>query len=317
MSGWNFIISNINPQIETPIHIYEGHFFRAADNYEVEIIKKQLELNSSENSNRWPGYERTVLEEINNESTTYRYEELVREKWRYWVVSYPHSNDEMNQIENILLLLPYSLEFGLSMHYFDEHRKLEGSYAQGVMSSYIREKYTSHEENIKNPTSIAHEVLFGIGDVFLAYKNLDTKFDFIKIALTNYSQLRAIPERSDLIIVGLFSIIESLITHAPRLNESLDSINHQISNKIILLRKRYGRSVEPSCYFLHSAEENFWKKMYSYRSSVAHGTPVHFNGDLQILKSREKVIKFLRDNIKEIILLSLKEPDLIFDLRKC
>jgi hypothetical protein len=98
-----------------------------------------------------------------------------------------------------------------------------------------------------------------------------------------------------------------LITHAPRLTETLDSINHQITSKIILLRKRYARMVLPSSYFLQASEESIWKKLYSYRSSVAHGSTVSFDGELQVLKGHDAVVAFLRDNVRELIALSLSE----------
>jgi hypothetical protein len=133
----------------------------------------------------------------------------------------------------------------------------------------------------------------------------------VRIAVQNFSSLRDISNGSDLVIVGLFAIIESLITHAPRSSESLDSINHQITNKIILLRKRFSRDVLPKAYFMDATEDKIWKKLYSYRSAVAHGTPVNFDGDHQILKDRITVIKFLQDNIKELIILGLKEPEFL------
>jgi hypothetical protein len=38
---------------------------------------------------------------------------------------------------------------------------------------------------------------------------------------------------------------------------------------------------------------------------------VNFDGDHQILKDRITVIKFLQDNIKELIILGLKEPEFL------
>jgi hypothetical protein len=169
-----------------------------------------------------------------------------------------------------------------------------------------------------NAAVLTSQQLASLGIWYDLYHNTPPEHAFVKAALSNFADLRRIPTTSDLIVVGLFSIIESLITHAPRLSETLDSINHQITNKIILLRKRYSRPIVPDTYFAHTAEETIWKKLYSYRSSVAHGTPVSIEkSDLQVLKSRQMVIDFLQDNVKELLQLGLRESGFLFDLRRC
>ncbi len=130
-------------------------------------------------------------------------------------------------------------------------------------------------------------------------------------------RLKRIPKESELLTIGYFSIIEALITHAPRLDESLDSISHQLKNKLILLRKRFERKIEYSSYFLDTKEKTIWALLYSYRSHIAHGGIPDFTKKFQVLKSKEVVLDFLRENIKCLILCSLREPELMSDLKNC
>ena len=316
-SGLAFIVSHLAVDGSLPVQLIPDHVFRAATDDEITQIKRTLQLSIPSDSYSWVPYEGLVKAEHRAGSTSFNIEPLPREKWKYWAIAFDGQNGQLHELELVAQLLPFAFDVGFVLFY--ELPSQQGS-LQGrqTMPMHIVEKYGHPAQSQTNAESVTSEQIASIGTWFDLYRAMPGEYEFVKIAIANFADLRRVPKTSDLVVVGLFSIIESLITHAPRLTETLDSINHQITNKIVLLRKRYGRPVVPSAYFLHAAEESIWKKLYSYRSSVAHGTPVSIEKTaLQVLRDRDTVIRFLQDNVKELLLLGMREPGFLFDLRRC
>ena len=140
---------------------------------------------------------------------------------------------------------------------------------------------------------------------------------YIINALNIFRDIESVPYFSTLRVVGYFSIIESLITHALKLLESLDSITHQLCNKLSLIGKRAERPFEIEQHFGSHKAETIWKKLYAYRSGIAHGTHQDFTSSLSILKNQEAVTKFLKEAVKSLLIYSLRDPEFINDLRHC
>jgi len=307
-----FIISHLQVVGDLPVEILPNYIFRPATDFEVEQIKTIIKESIPYKRNAWVSYDAEIVETINSiGNTSYSYAALPRERWKYWVISFEGGNERIPEFQLLSRLLPVNFEIGSQLIYDGE------AMAHILMSPYAALRYSNWDQAFGKPEIVTTIQIAFIGELYEMYQILQDQFAFVRIAVQNFYSLSNIPDGSDLVIVGLFAIIESLITHAPRLSESLDSINHQITNKIMLLRKRFSRNVLPKGYFMDAGEDKIWKKLYSYRSAVAHGTQVNFEGDHQILKDRITVIKFLQDNIKELIILGLKEPEFLYDLRKC
>ncbi|PZU96362.1 MAG: hypothetical protein DCE90_09920 [Pseudanabaena sp.] len=309
-----FIISHLQVVGDLPVEILPNYIFRSATDSEVEQIKKIVKESLPYGRTTWVPYDAEVVETINSIGhTSYSHAPLPKERWKYWVIAFEGQNEKIHELQSLSRLMPINFEIGLQLFYSEKGKKM----AHILISPYAALRYSNWDQAFGKPEIITTAQIASIGELHKMYQNLPDQFNFVRIAVQNFSSLSDIPNGSDLVIVGLFAIIESLITHAPRLSESLDSINHQITNKIMLLRKRFSREVLPKGYFMDAGEDKIWKKLYSYRSAVAHGTPANFEGDHQILKDRVTVIKFLQDNIKELIILGLKEPEFLYDLRKC
>lgn len=316
-SGFAFVASHFKIIGDLPLTLIPEHVFRRARNDEIVLIQQQLQSPRRAGFGGWVHYDSTILEEKSGGGTSYRIEKLPEEQWKYWVVSTEFPNQtQFHEIELMGLLLPVELEFAFHLYFEEPDQRGEVNAIQ-YMPTHVIDKYTSHDLAFKNATELTVKQLMVIGELLPLYSNISAEFSFVTNALKNFSDLRRVPMQSNLYVVGLFSIIESLITHAPRLTETLDSINHQISNKIILLRKQYDRSVLPTQYFLDATEESIWKKLYGYRSSIAHGSLANFNSEFQVLRDHNTVIKFLSDNVKELIILALKNSQFMSDLRRC
>jgi len=316
-SGLVFIMSHIDVEGKLPVEIIKDHYFRRATNNEIISIRNYLEqLRGGRPGLFWPRYDSLVKEERYEGKTSYHFEELPKEKWKYWVITFEGNNQHIRDIEHIALLLKNDLDFGFTFIY--EKASQQGKIFGTTLPDFnIYNKYTSSDVSCSNAITISTDELENISKDYSWYKNIPEEFNFIEHAIKNFSSLRSIPKRSELIIVGYFSIIESLITHPPRLTETLDSISHQLKNKMILLSKRFSREIKPEAYFLPIKVEQLWAKLYGFRSYLAHGSKPNFQTDFQTLKNQDMVVAFLKENIKELLLMAMQQPEFINDLKKC
>ena len=64
--------------------------------------------------------------------------------------------------------------------------------------------------------------------------------------------------------------------------------------------------------------DNIWKKLYAYRSAIAHGLSADFgSGQFQALRSAKIALSFVRRATAVVIRQKFEEPELLVDLREC
>jgi hypothetical protein len=131
------------------------------------------------------------------------------------------------------------------------------------------------------------------------------------------ANVEALDPRSWFAVVGLFAIIESLLTHEPSRENPFDSIGHQLKKKIALLDNRWSPRLDYSVFEKGGAEQ-VWGQLYSYRSIVAHGGRPDFAGKkLNMLRSADVANAFLSGVARSLLRQALIEPRLLLDLREC
>lgn len=106
-------------------------------------------------------------------------------------------------------------------------------------------------------------------------------------------------------------VLESLLTHNP--HGRADSLVHQVATKMLLVDKRFQARLDYSDF--DGSPDVIWKKLYAYRSAIAHGGAPDFANDLRCLRDDKTVIKFMRAAVKSLALLAVLEPVLITDLK--
>lgn len=318
--GFAFIATHIDIDGEPNIELIPNYTFRRANESEINIIKEKILEGVPQNIRRYNlPYECIVKEEIYENQTSYHHDEIEKDKWKYWVIAHQGvMGNELNELRKALALLPTDLEIGFDIQWF----KLRDAEKEGSMWSpvplHIIELYSDHEFSSKNATKLKDDDVAKAGELYNLVTSYDKSYDFIDHALSNYMHLRRIPKKSEILAVGYFSIIESLVTHPPRLTETLDSISHQLRNKIVLLSKKFENTINYHNRFGEIGLEKLWTKLYGYRSAIAHGTKVDFkSGQFSNLKNNENVTWYLKAIVKELIILSCREPEFISDLKKC
>jgi hypothetical protein len=143
------------------------------------------------------------------------------------------------------------------------------------------------------------------------------KFMFAAEAVEKYFDLQRLPPSSDMYLLGLFSVIESLIAHKPRLTENLDSINHQLVNKLTLLDECFiDKPIQTTHFFSGIGHDKAWKKLYEFRSQLAHTSSSSLPHDLVSLQSKEVILRFINATTKELIRFAIAQPKLLRHLRE-
>ena len=88
-------------------------------------------------------------------------------------------------------------------------------------------------------------------------------------------------------MLGLFSVIEMILTHNPTDNLH-DSLRHQVSTKMVLLSRRFLKNNRHTMFPAVDAWA-LWKALYDWRSQIAHGEESDFSkGSIKKLEAEEK-----------------------------
>lgn len=125
-------------------------------------------------------------------------------------------------------------------------------------------------------------------------------------------------------MLGYFGVVESLLSHAPKPNDSADSITRQLKRNLILLNNRMDDAYKIRLdEFGGTKQDKVISKLYEYRSAIAHGgdqagkiaalMQIHEGwGDIPDQMWPER---FLRRLVKRILVHSMREPQLVIDLK--
>jgi hypothetical protein len=115
-------------------------------------------------------------------------------------------------------------------------------------------------------------------------------------------------------VLAMFMLIEMLLTHNPNDKEIGDSLTHQVSHKVPFVFERMGQRIDYLA-FGGASSDKIWKKLYAYRSAIAHGENPKFGSDLQVLRDSETANRFLIDITRQLIRFSLDDPGLFEGLK--
>jgi hypothetical protein len=259
-------------------------------------------------------FERKSVPDPNPNSGGRILERLPESDWRYYVVTTPddkiHAN--LNLVSNIsdipfeLAGLFFPMKGGMGFN----SGMLQSSFYQLNNLDQIPKVNKEFINDLSLTYGLYMEIINGISD--------ETGFPEIQRAMEMFYALNYLNPFSDFHVLGLFAIIEMLITHNPKLEDRGDSITHQMQSKLPLLSHRFNRPLDYSCFSATSSEKKIWQALYKYRSALAHGGAPDFQGgELQLLKDKRNAKSFLREVVKALLRHSLKEPQLYKDLRNC
>lgn len=226
------------------------------------------------------------------------------ERWRYFVIRFEGNQYPMTTLEQVTHVSRAPLDFPLTLFH--------GGGRAWNYTTKAFEGYPADDIPVYGDAEI--------DDLVATRKRIDSiKADHPDIvrAIRMYHSLRFLPSRSEFHVMGLFAIIELLLTHQPGNKEIGDSIQRQLRTKIPLITRRTADKVNYSGYFEPAPEEVLWARLYDVRSALAHGGEPSFTGSSQMLKHLPAVQAFLRHATWVLIRQALNEPELVRDLKRC
>ncbi len=245
------------------------------------------------------------------------YEYDGKKRWRYSIVKYKSNNSiavddivpsqksqELFDLEIASRIGPKHLDLFMTFPSLNPY--LEGSVTE--LGEYIDKQFGNDHEKW------SAEDLSSVRSTYEAVVNVRTHYPSIYRSLKLYHSLPRLRGYNELFVLGLFSVIESLLTHNP-VGES-DSINHQIASKAILLSNRFATEIDYST-FGDVNRVKLWKLLYGFRSKIAHGGEPDFSKQFQVLDSTYTVQRFLEGFLRSLLQNALSEPRLYVDLKEC
>jgi hypothetical protein len=306
--GFAPVLNPLDFQCDKAFPLIPGHTFDRATDQEIARTKGYLNQ-----FNPYFGfgtveaaYECEIVETKTKDGNRSEYRPISRDRWRYNVVRFTDTPNHLREIEEASNLAEVSIEVP---HAFLRTGQLghAGRVSQFVVSIPM------------DPAGIANP--FTLGDVVSAYHEIQAiaeGFPELRRAVGMLNALKHLPQHSEFHVLGLFAIIELLITHNPRLDDRGDSITHQMRSKFPLLSHRFKRALRYEEYFSEGSESKIWGALYRYRSMLAHGgVPDFLSSELGLLKDAGTALKFLREATRSLVRHSLSEPQLYRDLREC
>lgn len=295
-----------------PLELFGNVFIKRAEGRVIDIIKMHLQpyIQPSLHNHINPYQTHKIPDSTGGHRYIPVHEE---EKWQYWIVE--HGNAYIEENLSISLELSETTLTPLFEVFGSEGRS--GIFNPFAVANFLNDRFEIGERRITN----WH--ITSLNETRTALEGFTTaegeEYPTIKKALKDFVELKDLPKRSPFQIVGIFSIIENLLAHNPK-RGTPNSINSQLKSKIKLLNNRFSDEIDFHSYFPGPntvTDEIIIEKLYDYRSSIAHGDFTDFERSLEILSNPSKVREFLHTLLRRIIIQSLKEPQLITDLKRC
>jgi hypothetical protein len=300
-----FVTSNLSITLSLPVEVIPGHILRRPFDEEIARIHSLL--------SRFTAPHRIGFEcdwEASGDGKGEQSVQLPQDQWRYHVVEPPQHGDALadgsrvidwhqHLIERAGRLCDVEFAVGATLFPAGSSYDSFGPLAEPLYGPRFRPKIFT-EGHLKQ----LRESYDGLGRVAARFSDIERAADmFLALRRVQHGELYAL---------GVFAIIESLLTHNPV--GDYDSLTHQISTKFPLLSRRMPLPIDYSA-FPDASDAQIWKMLYQYRSAIAHGSQPDFAGKLKRLKNADLVREFLDAALKALLRFALNEPRLVNDLR--
>lgn len=314
-----FILNFMHCDLVLPYELFPNIILRRATSDEKNAIKIFLSSFST-NKNLTHLYEFSIKEYKFTETpwqVSYSTEiELNENNWNYFVITTSGNFSNREKLQKAAYLSSYALRLDMTLpemggimcsmsaifNFFnDPHHGREWSKAEFNKTNYLTADFI--------------EELKGIFTLLNSYPSQD---DLITEVIKMYLNIKTISWDTATGVLQFFTIWEILLSHKPI--GTGDSLTNQLKTKIPLLNNRMSEQIKYSNYCVgvgQTKESTIIEKLYSYRSDIVHGTKIDFINKFKMFKERENVKELLKEITRKLILHSLKEPQLILDLKEC
>lgn len=319
-----FVLNPLAFEGTIPFELIPGCFLQKANHDQLQLIQERLD--GFRIPGGWPkavhlGYNSHWAPQPNAPPESgARQLAMIRSEmdWRYWIVRYvgklPHKRDDNSIIGKLRCaanLIKNDLDIGFGFLYAPPPYGPMFFLTDNTTFTYVTEHQLQNE-----PLEITPAELGEIGANFSLVEGAEKQNPKIYKLAQQFASLKSLPRKSDMQILGCFSILEALFTHKPKMNEA-DSLTHQIKTKMPMLSARFlERKLDYTANFGNTKPDAIWQSFYDYRSRLAHGDQPDIKADFKQLKEFPIAVKFLKEAVKLSLLLGLKDPELLEYVKK-
>lgn len=261
-------------------------------------------------------------ERIPNNATpnSFDFMSLPQNKWRYTIIK--HNEGYINNIPLALALSELRATVIFQGAFYEKEEMPDR--ISGIFSPLVAQIFFS-DNNLSNsaPKLLTSSIATEIGQIYCSlvrFDDIKTKFNEIQKALSDFIELHKITDISPFKVLGYFSILELLLsTFEPQKRDS--SLREQLKSKINLLNNQLITPLQ-ACDYVKGPDELTFSMLidsiYLFRNDIAHGNKTDFERKLRILKGdRKRILNFLYDVTRMVLIKAINEPLLIRDLKAC
>ena len=238
--------------------------------------------------------------------------ELSADQWKYHVIGFTGSNSRVHDFINASMLTCSRLELGPTVLSMTDINDLT-LFFDIALSRLWKEMSNSDDPFVTLNKESLDDLLY----VYKKLSDLEEDIVGLKNAMRQFAQLDEIPKDSPLRFLGYMSILESMLSHAPKQTDPYDSLTRQIRQKMLLIGRRSCLPIPYEKLDQNTDPRTLWTRLYEYRSKIAHGGTVDFSGKLQCLRNSSAALDFILYTTVAVMRQALEEPELIADLKAC
>ncbi|WP_157534900.1 HEPN domain-containing protein [Nocardia inohanensis] len=314
---YGVVLNDIANEADFPFELGAGWTIDRASLSEVEVFRPQLEELRKLGAPFRSGlpYEASI-DADQHQAVGFSWD-LTPHQWRYTVVrSRDESPTERHKLDQALRIAPCDIRIAGWVEWTSSSSKKTVALNVPECVHYMRRILTNHVPSVPDFRRTK--------EIFELRSALDeSKYPRIARALTLFAQYDELRDLSDTKFLAHFSVLESLLSHNPALNDSLDSITRQLRRNLKLLDHRMPpeENLGFDKFTRNATADQIIGKLYSIRSAAAHGG--NTDEPLKWLNDRRPTgwtfwdheYSYLRSIVQRILVAALREPQLITDLQ--
>src|ERR1019366_7987367 len=312
--GFCAIDDVLDVRFNLPVEITAGIRFARASPEQITEIKAcfermGLEMIHELRSNRYE------LDWVRQEDGQQRGVRMPAERWRYYILTFDLATVEHSRVYDVLKAMNLVTPAIKSTYQFMTREAHGVGDVQGNLWIGSEDRLTMFANP---PLEVVDEGnVAQWRAVVEAFSALDLqRYEGIHRAVDLFQRARHMPLHDDFAILGLFIVIEMLLTHQPGDKEIGDSLLHQLSTNIPLLSERMPEPIDYAAFGDQMPAAKRWKRLYGLRSAIAHGNHLNYAvHGLGQLNNGRAISQWLTAATRKLLRFALVEPSLYVHLK--
>lgn len=302
------VLNRLDVILDGEVELLPGHFFRRATPAEAVRFRDGFRSMGPRIDPELV-YENRMIPLTSQSGQAFDYGPLLEPEWKYYVIEARDRSTLVNEgiqaIERAAMLSRVELKAPLHLYPGGGSAWLS---RRSVDPFEVPGMWTPEGELFNLDTVHTIQAIHG------RLVDVEARHEDIKRVIAMLRALDGIAPDQSLYLLGLFAILEALMTHNP--HGRYDALTHQIKNKMRLLEERFDER-PTTLAFVGLSPDDLWPKLYKLRSVIAHGGTLRFTDDFRHLRGLSEVSHFLRASVKALLRYALVEPRLVLHLRDC